>query len=83
MTFNKIHFLKVNDVIQFKIMSIQSEYQKYPELMKALDLFMSNDLKSEENLWKLFEETEQQAQLNKVTKGQYQHQKPRMPQNKS
>lgn len=65
------------------IMSIKSEYQKYPELMKALDLFMSTDSKSEENLWKLYEETEQQSQLNKVIKGQYQHQKPRNPQKKS
>lgn len=46
-------------------MSIQCEYQRYPVLMKALDLFMSVDPKSEENLLKLFEEADQQAQINK------------------
>lgn len=46
--------------------------------MKALDLFMSQDPKSEENLWKLYEEVDQQAQINKANKSQYQHQKPRV-----
>lgn len=63
-------------------MSIQCEYQRYPVLMKALDLFMSVDPKSEENLLKLFEEADQQAQINKSNKGQYQHQKSRVPNNK-
>lgn len=64
-------------------MSIQCEYQRYPELMKALDLFMSTDPKSEENLLKLFEEADQQAQINKANKTQHQYQKPRAPNNKS
>ena len=59
-------------------MSIQCEYLKHPDLMKALDLFMSQDPKSEENLWKLYEEVDQQAQINKANKSQYQHQKPRV-----
>ena len=63
-------------------MSIQCEYQRYPELMKALDLFMSPDPKSEDALLKLFDETDQQAQINKANKSQYSYQKPRTQGNK-
>lgn len=53
---------------------------KHPELMRALDLFQSDDKKATEDLLNLFDETERQVQANKQNKSnQHQHIKPRVP----